>query len=125
MLIHKDIAKEALVAIKNKLDEKDVTLVGDSKAREIIPDMEKATDADWATEYLDYKMSVKIVDSVEEAIDHIYKYSTGHSECIVTENAGTASVRTRAKIIKIAPRLLLDKFVFFSIAMLLSYKRYI
>ena len=42
--------------------------------------MEKATDADWATEYLDYKMSVKIVDSVEEAIDHIYKYSTGHSE---------------------------------------------
>ena len=90
LLIHKDIAKEALVAIKNKLDEKDVTLVGDSKAREIIPDMEKATDADWATEYIDYKMSVKIVDSVEEAIDHIYKYSTGHSECIVTENAGTA-----------------------------------
>lgn len=90
LLIHKDIAKEALVAIKNKLDEKDVTLVGDSKAREIIPDMEKATDADWATEYLDYKMSVKIVDSVEEAIDHIYKYSMGHSECIVTENAGTA-----------------------------------
>ena len=90
LLIHKDIAKEALVAIKNKLDEKDVTLVGDSKAREIIPDMEKATDADWATEYLDYKMSVKIVDSVEEAIAHIYKYSTGHSECIVTENAGTA-----------------------------------
>ena len=42
------------------------------------------------TEGLDYKMSVKIVDSVEEAIDHIYKYSTGHSECIVTENAGTA-----------------------------------
>ena len=90
LLIHKDIAKEALVAIKNKLDEKDVTLVGESKAREIIRDMEKATDADWATEYLDYKMSVKIVDSVEEAIDHIYKYSTGHSECIVTENAGTA-----------------------------------
>lgn len=90
LLVHKDIAKEALVAIKNKLDEKDVTLVGDSKAREIILDMEKATDADWATEYLDYKMSVKIVDSVEEAIDHIYKYSTGHSECIVTENAGTA-----------------------------------
>ena len=90
LLIHKDIAKEALVAIKNKLDEKDVTLVGDSKAREIIPDMEKATDADWATEYLDYKMSVKIVDSVEGAIEHIYKYSTGHSECIVTENAGIA-----------------------------------
>ena len=62
LLIHKDIAKEALVAIKNKLDEKDVTLVGDSKAREIIPDMEKATDADWATEFLDYMMSVKILE---------------------------------------------------------------
>lgn len=90
LLIHKDIAKEALVAIKKKLDEKDVTLVGDSRARKIIPDMDVATLEDWATEYLDYKMSVKIVDSVEEAIDHIYKYSTGHSECIVTENARTA-----------------------------------
>lgn len=90
LLIHKDIAKEALVAIKKKLDEKDVTLVGDSRARKIIHDIDVATLEDWATEYLDYKMSVKIVDSVEEAIDHIYKYSTGHSECIVTENAGTA-----------------------------------
>lgn len=90
LLIHKDIASDVLVKIKNKLDEKDVKLVGDESARNIIEDMDVATDEDWATEYLDYKMSVKIVESVEEAIEHIYRYSTGHSECIVTENIKTA-----------------------------------
>lgn len=90
LLIHKDIADTVLVAIKNKLDEKDVKLVGDDAARNIIGEIDKATDADWATEYLDYKMSVKIVDSVDEAVEHIYKYSTGHSECIVTEDKDTA-----------------------------------
>ncbi len=92
LLIHKDIADTVLVKIKEKLDEKNVTLVGDDAARNIIADMDKATEADWATEYLDYKMSVKIVDSVEEAVEHIYKYSTGHSECIVTENMDTAEL---------------------------------
>lgn len=86
LLIHKDIADTVLVAIKNKLDEKDVKLVGDDAARNIIGEIDKATDADWATEYLDYKMSVKIVASLDEAVEHIYKYSTGHSECIVTED---------------------------------------
>lgn len=90
LLIHKDIAENVLTKIKEKLDEKDVKLVGDEKARSIIRGMEQATEQDWATEYLDYKMSVKIVNSVEEAIEHIYKYSTGHSECIVTENKNTA-----------------------------------
>lgn len=90
LLIHKDIAPKALVEIKKKLDEKNVVLRGDDRAKEIIPEIEKADDSDWATEYLDYKMSVKIVESVDEAIAHIYKYSTGHSECIVTENVQTA-----------------------------------
>lgn len=90
LVIHKDIAKEALTAIKAKLDEKDVVLCGDEGAREIIPDIELASEDDWATEYLDYKMSVKIVDSVGDAITHVYKYSTGHSECIITENMETA-----------------------------------
>lgn len=100
LIIHKDIAKEALVNIKKKLDEKCVELVGDNEAITILKnsdssegafDMGEATDEDWATEYLDYKMSVKIVDSLDEAIEHIYKYSTGHSECIVTENEGSAN----------------------------------
>ena len=90
LLIHKDIADTVLVSIKNKLDEKDVKLVGDDAARNIVGEIDKATDADWATEYLDYKMSVKIVDSLDEAVEHIYKYSTGHSECIVTENKDAA-----------------------------------
>lgn len=100
LLIHKDVAKEALVKIKNKLDEKEVELVGDKETIDILKnsdevsdgfDIEEATDDDWATEYLDYKMSVKIVDTLEEAIEHIYQYSTGHSECIVTESIDRAN----------------------------------
>lgn len=90
LLIHKDIADTVLSAIKSKLDEKNVQLVGDEAARSIVSDIGVATDDDWATEYLDYKMSVKIVESVDEAVEHIYKYSTGHSECIITENMTTA-----------------------------------
>ena len=90
LLIHKNIAEFALIAIKAKLDEKNVTLYGDEFACEICPDIEKATEDDWATEYLDYKMSVKIVSSLEEATEHIRKYSTGHSESIITENTENA-----------------------------------
>ena len=90
LLIHKDIAKEALPKIKAKLDEKSVELFGDEEAVDIAKGLEKATERDWGTEYLDYKMSVKIVNSLDEAVDHIYKYSTGHSECIVTENKEAA-----------------------------------
>lgn len=92
LLIHKDIAENALVAIKNKLDEKNVKLAGDSRARNIVLDITEATEDDWAKEYLDYKMAVKIVDSMEEAIDHIYQYSTGHSECIVTKDMDRAEI---------------------------------
>lgn len=90
LLIHKDIAEYALIAIKARLDEKNVILYGDEIAREICPDIEVATEEDYYREYLDYKMSVKIVSSLEEAIEHIRKYSSGHSECIVTENAENA-----------------------------------
>ena len=90
LLIHKNIAELALIAIKAKLDEKNVIFYGDDVARAICPDIEKATDEDWATEYLDYKMSVKIVSSIDEAIEHIRKYSTNHSESIVTDNIENA-----------------------------------
>ena len=90
LLIHKNIAELALIAIKAKLDEKNVILYGDEIACAICPDIEKATEEDWATEYLDYKMSVKIVSSLEEATEHIRKYSTGHSESIITENSENA-----------------------------------
>lgn len=90
LLIHKDIAEFALIAFKARLDEKNVILYGDEISREICSDIEIATEEDWYREYLDYKMSVKIVNSLEEAIEHIRKYSSGHSECIVTENAENA-----------------------------------
>ena len=90
LLIHKDIAEYALIAIKARLDEKNVILYGDEIAREICPDIEVATEEDYYREYLDYKISVKIVSSLNEAIEHIRKYSSGHSECIVTENAENA-----------------------------------
>lgn len=92
LLIHKNIAELALIAVKAKLDEKNVILYGDEIAREICPDIDTATEEDWGTEYLDYKMSVKIVSSLQEAVEHIRKYSTGHSESIITENAENAEL---------------------------------
>lgn len=90
LLIHKDIAEFALIAIKAKLDEKNVILYGDEISRAICPDIEIATDDDYYREYLDYKMSVKIVSSLDDAIEHIRKYSSGHSESIITNNIENA-----------------------------------
>ena len=90
LVIHKDIIKEALPIIKKRLDEKNVELRGDDMARASVDGILPATEDDWGREYLDYIMSVKTVESLDEAIEHISKYSTGHSECIVTENEAAA-----------------------------------
>ena len=94
LVIHKDIAADALPVIKAKLDEKNVKLCGDECARNII-DIDPATEEDWGKEYLDYKMSVKTVSSVEEAIAHINTYSTGHSEAIITSDYNSAQKFTK------------------------------
>lgn len=86
LLVHKDIAEFALIAIKEQLDKKNVTIIGDEKVQAILPDVVPATEEDWSTEYLDYKLAVKVVDDIDEAISHIAKYSTDHSESIVTKN---------------------------------------
>ncbi|MBQ1546385.1 MAG: glutamate-5-semialdehyde dehydrogenase [Clostridia bacterium] len=86
ILVHKDIAEAALPAIKAKLDEKDVTLRCCGRAAAVLDNVESATEDDWYTEYGDYILAVKVVDSIDDAIAHIAKYSTGHSECIVTES---------------------------------------
>lgn len=86
LLVHKDIAEFALIAIKEQLDKKNVVIIGDEKVQEILPDVVPATEDDWYTEYLDYKIAVKVVDDIDEAIAHIAKYSTDHSESIITEN---------------------------------------
>lgn len=94
LVIHKDIIKTALPAIKAKLDKKNVELYGDEKAV-LVAGINLATDEDWGKEYLDYKMSVKTVESVEEAIEHINKYSTGHSEAIITNDYSSAQKFTK------------------------------
>ena len=86
ILVHQDVAEEALPLIQARLDEKQVELRGCEKAQAILPGITPATEEDWATEYLDYILAVKVVASLEEALEHIARYSTGHSECIVTEN---------------------------------------
>lgn len=90
LLIHRAAAAEALPAIAEKLREKQVELKGDEASRALLPDLEEAQEEDWAREYDDLVMSVKIVDSVEEAIDHIEKYSTHHSDCIITRDERAA-----------------------------------
>lgn len=87
ILVHKDVAKEALPKIKARLDEKNVELRGDEKTQEILGDcVIPATEDDWKREYLDYILAVKVVDDIEDAISHISKYSSGHSEAIITKN---------------------------------------
>ena len=86
LLVHKDIAEFALLAIKEQLDKKNVTIIGDEIVQSVLPDVVPATENDWYAEYLDYKISVKVVNDIDEAIAHIAKYSTDHSESIITEN---------------------------------------
>lgn len=90
LVIHRGIIEKALPVIKNRLDERNVEIRGDEGARAICPDIKQATEEDFGTEYLDYIISVKTVDSLDDAINHINKYSTGHSEAIITENQENA-----------------------------------
>ncbi len=86
VLVHKDAAQRVLPAVKAKLDEKQVEIRGCERTCQILSGCTPATEEDWSTEYLDYILAVKIVDSLDQAMDHIARYSSGHSECIVTEN---------------------------------------
>ena len=86
LLINENIAEEFLPIAVKELREAGVVLRGDEKAQAIIDDIERANDEDWGKEYLDYVMAVKIGKDVDEAINHINKYGTGHSEAIITES---------------------------------------
>ena len=86
LVIHQDVAEEILPILVKSLREKDVILRGDEASRKIISDIEAATEEDFYKEYLDYIMSVKIVKDIDEAINHINKHNTGHSEAIVTNS---------------------------------------
>ena len=90
LVIHSSIIDRALPAIKARLDEKNVEIRGDERAKKACPDIMDACEEDFAAEYLDYIISVKTVDSLDEAIEHINKNSTGHSEAIITQNDDNA-----------------------------------
>lgn len=92
ILVHKNIAETALPAIKKELDKKNVEIRGCDRTREILGDsVTPATDDDYETEFLDYILACKVVDSIDGAIAHIAKYSSGHSECIVTKDYDSAN----------------------------------
>lgn len=90
LLVDRAIAAEALPVIAARLAEKQVELRADAEACAFLPNALPATDSDWGREYNDYIMAVHIVSGVDEAIDFIARYGTGHSECIVTDNPETA-----------------------------------
>lgn len=86
MLVHKNIAREFLPKAVAALRDSNVEVRGDIIVKSIVPDVVAATEEDWSTEYLDYILAVKVVENIDEAIEHIAKYSTGHSEAIVSES---------------------------------------
>lgn len=90
LVVHEKIYKEFLPKLKAALDEKNVEIRGDERTIEVLTDVTQATEEDFGTEYLDYILSCKVVANVDEAIAHINKYNTKHSEAIITENADCA-----------------------------------
>ncbi|KMT21520.1 glutamate-5-semialdehyde dehydrogenase [Clostridium cylindrosporum] len=86
LLVHKDVANELLPAVCKDLQDLGVEIRGCDVTLNLVNGAIPATDEDYGTEFLDFIISVKVVDSIDEAIEHIYKYGTKHSEVIVTEN---------------------------------------
>lgn len=90
LVVHKDIREALLPKLNEALRSKNVEMRGDEGIREVLPDCVPATEEDYGREYLDYVISMKTVAGVDEAIAHINKYNTKHSECIITGNTKTA-----------------------------------
>lgn len=90
LVIHRAVAPEFLPLLKERLSLKSVEIRADEEACSIVSDFVPATEEDWGTEYLDYILSLKIVGSIDEAISHINRYSTRHSEAIITSDYANA-----------------------------------
>ncbi len=84
MVVHRAVAKDFLPLLKKRLDEKQVEIRADEDACAMVEGLVPASEEDWGREYLDYVVSLKLVDSIDEAIRHINRYNTGHSEAIIT-----------------------------------------
>ena len=95
LLVHEKVAGEFLPVLKEAMDAKNCELRGCPKCLEVLPDMVEAVPEDWSTEYGDLILSVKVVTDIQEAIAHINKYNTGHSEAIITESLHNARLFQR------------------------------
>ncbi|SEO90943.1 glutamate-5-semialdehyde dehydrogenase [Halogranum amylolyticum] len=91
LLVHEDVAEEFLPEIAARYEQAGVELRGDDATREIVEEAEAATEDDWSTEYGDLVLSIKVVDSLEAALDHITTYGSKHTESIVTDDDERAS----------------------------------
>ena len=94
LVVHKDIAEEFLPKLENMLHKKNVEIRADEQVCEFILDCKTAAEEDFGTEYLDYIISIKTVDSISDAINHINKYNTKHSEAIITKDLTRANLFT-------------------------------
>lgn len=92
LVIHQAIKEKILPELAKELQERNVEIRGDEETCELIKDCVRATEQDYGMEYLDYIISIKVVSSIEEAIGHINRYNTGHSECVITENKEHAAI---------------------------------
>jgi glutamate-5-semialdehyde dehydrogenase len=90
LLVHKDAVDRVLVPVLEKLASNGVVIHGDDRVRKVFPSAVEAVEADWSTEYYSLDLSVKVVDGLEEALEHIATYSTSHTESIITEDAHNA-----------------------------------
>lgn len=92
LLVHADAAKRLLPSVCQALKNAGVELRGDARSREILPELLPATEEDWSTEYLSLVLSIKIVNDIAEAIDHINRYGSHHTDAIVTTDANAAAL---------------------------------
>ena len=96
LLVNEHIAKKFLPKICSELNEKGCEIVGDEVTKSIVPNIDPAIEEDWSTEYLAPKISIKVVGDVYDAIEHIQKFGTQHTDAIMTENEEIAKVFTNA-----------------------------
>ncbi|HVX19357.1 MAG TPA: glutamate-5-semialdehyde dehydrogenase [Acidimicrobiales bacterium] len=88
LLVHREVAEKFLPAVAARLER--VEIVGDDESRRLVPGAGAASEADWATEFLDLRLAVRVVDDLDQAIGHIGRYGSGHSEAIVTNSVRAA-----------------------------------
>ncbi|MDE0713953.1 MAG: gamma-glutamyl-phosphate reductase, partial [Gammaproteobacteria bacterium] len=86
LLVSRSVAEEVLPELARRYDDKGVELRGCEASRGIVPHMKAATEDDWTTEYLDAVLSIRVVDGLDAAIDHINRYGSHHTDSIITEN---------------------------------------